>query len=178
MTGYEPTLRTSFIIYSITSLCCFFNDIIYKFIAILIKVSLFVQQLITIASPREASSQQRLLLQAQWAILLTQRDSIDRQLAELDLSLTPQQQNQIISSPLHGHSPITDSSLSTRRFSSRTTPATQRRQRSRPNSNSYSFAPHPIPFTPPRTPDEVRRNNIVIWLNEIRARQHQENSNP
>lgn len=33
------------------------------------------------------------------------------------------------------------------------------------------FRPYPLPYTPPRTPEEVRKNNIVNWINEIRAQQ-------
>ncbi len=27
--------------------------------------------------------------------------------------------------------------------------------------------PYPLPFTPPRTPEELRRNNIVEWINDL-----------
>jgi hypothetical protein len=29
--------------------------------------------------------------------------------------------------------------------------------------------PYPLPYTPPRTPEEQRRNNIIAWVNELRS---------
>jgi hypothetical protein len=53
-----------------------------------------------------------------------------------------------------------------------TTPLRQRRRRTLRQTNIGE--PYPLPFSSPRTPEEVRRNNIVVWLNEIRS-QHQNN---
>lgn len=37
--------------------------------------------------------------------------------------------------------------------------------------------PHPLPYTPPRTPDEEQRNRIVAWVNKLRLQQHNYNGN-
>jgi hypothetical protein len=56
------------------------------------------------------------------------------------------------------------------------TPLRQRRRRTLRQTNIGE--PYPLPFSSPRTPEEVRHNNIVIWLNEIRSQHQNNHGNP
>ncbi len=59
---------------------------------------------------------------------------------------------------------------------SNSTPLRQRRRRTLRQTNIGE--PYPLPFSSPRTPEEARHNNIIIWLNDIRSRNQNHHGNP
>ena len=80
------------------------------------------------------------------------------------LALTNQHQRpQHTTSPLRGQQQLHNQLAPTTNASPRRPSTITSRQRS-------IGRPYPIPFSPPRTPEEVRRNNIIEWLNDIRLR--------
>ena len=37
--------------------------------------------------------------------------------------------------------------------------------------------PYPLPFNPPRTPEEERQNSVTVWINELRLKNISSNGN-
>jgi hypothetical protein len=125
----------------------------------------------------ETLDQQIIRYQTRRSELLAQRDEISRQLTDIDNAIqnlhrlasteqraTPQRTSTYLS-------PIRTSS---HRSSQTTTPNSARRPRIRHSSIGI---PYPLPFNPPRTPEEERRNSIIIWVNELRARNNIKDGN-
>ncbi len=115
------------------------------------------------------SSYQCHRLQAERQALLAQRDYISRQIAQLDelLRSTTGTPNSVITAETETL-PVTPSpSIPLQRNASqRSTPP-----RSGVHNRNRSLRigqPYPIPYTPPRTPEEERRNNVIAWLNDLR----------
>jgi hypothetical protein len=115
------------------------------------------------------SSYQCHRLQAERQALLVQRDYISRQIAKLDelLQSTTSQTNSVATTePENLPATPSPSIPSQHNASQRSTPP-----RSGPHNRRRPVRigqPYPIPYTPPRTPEEERRNNVIAWLNDLR----------
>jgi hypothetical protein len=113
-------------------------------------------------------------LRALRSSLLRQQEIIVRQLAGIDTILT--EQTQLTSSArtvLNCDERTPSTSLSEDQQQSQLVTPTRIRQRTG-NRQSSIFIPYPLPYTPPRTPEEERRNNITIWINELRAQNYKQ----
>jgi hypothetical protein len=118
----------------------------------------------------ETPDQQLVRYQTRRSELLAQRDEISRQITDLDIAI--QDIHRSVSSEQRALPQRTFTSLSPIRtsghgISHNTTPRSERRPRIRHPSIGI---PYPLPFNPPRTPEEERRNSIIVWVNELRAR--------
>jgi hypothetical protein len=147
-----------------------FTDIILSIITLLITLASSLQRQTTRLRCPTSRNVERLSLEAQRSFLLSKRAVIDNQITELDRLLesereatSPDAANHVPkSSERHDEAIVTVAipSISPDRNC----------QRRHGNRVGRRVAQFPLPFSPPRTPEEVRRNNIIMWLNEIRAR--------
>jgi hypothetical protein len=108
-------------------------------------------------------------LQEAHSALLLQRADLSRQISEIELLI-----NSIIQSPSPAPEPAQETntiptSLSLIPATPTTENNTPQRHIRRRSRRSGIGRPYPLPFTPPRTPEEVRRNNIVECINDLRA---------
>ncbi len=101
--------------------------------------------------------------------MLVQRDYISRQIGQLDellqsMTSTP---NSVVTAETETLPATPSPSITLQRNASqRSTPL-----RSGVHNRNRSIRigqPYPIPYTPPRTPEEERRNNMIAWLNDLR----------
>lgn len=134
------------------------NDIIYSIVTILLTLSMSLQQYSTRLPSAASIIQRQHALKAQRSFLLAKRALLDQQIVEIDNML-----NDPSSSP--------PNQTTTESANSAVTSPTQCRQRSSARRSKATTSYHRLPFSPPRTPEEVRRNNIIIWINEMRAQQ-------
>jgi hypothetical protein len=116
-------------------------------------------------------------LQATRSELLQQQVALSQRLADIDTviasfqqsSIQPQQdltqQNPAVASP----------HTTTTHLARHSTPPRQRRRTS--TKPSSIGKPYPLPYTPPRTPEEERRNNIIAWINDLRQQNINNNGN-
>jgi hypothetical protein len=125
------------------------------------------------------SSYQCHRLQAERQALLIQRDYISRQIAQINelLHSTTSPSNSVVTAEIE-NLPVTPSPSITlqRNASQRSTPP-----RSGVHHRHRSVRighPYPIPYTPPRTPEEERRNNVIAWLNELRLQNQLKDGKP
>jgi hypothetical protein len=108
-------------------------------------------------------------LQEAHSALLFQRADLSRQISEIELLI-----NSITQSSSPAPVPAQDTiTIPTSSSLIPSPPSTendtpQRRIRRRIRRSGIG-RPYPLPFTPPRTPEEIRRNNIVEWINDLRS---------
>jgi hypothetical protein len=105
----------------------------------------------------DLSNHQLLRLQASRSLLVIQQEEISRWLEEIDTSI--QHSEHQSDNTIHQQPAISPST------SPQTTPLRSRQRMF--HQNTSSGHPYPLPFNPPRTPEEVRSNNIVAWLNNL-----------
>jgi hypothetical protein len=134
------------------------------------QLSLAIHHLLQFLLSDKPRNQQNNWLHATHTALLTHRDIISRQIEATDtllqslLALTNQHQRpQNTNSPLRGQQQL-HSQLA------HVTNASPRRPFNNTSRQRSIGRPYLIPFSPPRTPEEVQRNNIIEWLNNIRSR--------
>ncbi len=121
----------------------------------------------------ETVQQQLVRLQAARSALIIQSTDIAKRLDDIDVAIQKLNQEQ-----LHTQAETLKTSHTIER---QTNPphqsqlqSTPPRVRSRKQNRQSSIGPlYPLPYTPPRTPEEVRRNNIIAWVNDLRN-QHQQ----
>ena len=145
--------------YKITRDCILF--FLNTLLDILSELARSVQQLPSV----ETSVQRLLRLQAARSALLLQQEDILRKLREIDAEL-----NQL--SQPNSTSQLNDAAPSdtVQPEQPQVTPSRVRpRYTRRPSSIGR---PHRRPFDPPWTPEEVRQNNIIEWINELRNTNH------
>jgi hypothetical protein len=120
----------------------------------------------------ETVQQQLVRLQAARSALQIQRADIAKRLEEIDAAINQLTQQQIIQSEKSDTSVTTLQQTIEREQAQtqRTPPRTQSRNQ---KSSSSIGHPYPLPYNPPHTPEGVRRNNIIAWVNDLR-KQHQQ----
>jgi hypothetical protein len=164
-----------------TILLHFFCDVIKFLLSILSHfISIIQSRPLQPLPTADSLPNQLICLRAQRSALIAQRDLIQHQIADLDASInviiqlsdSNQTSNALISPQLsrpHLSSPSSTPTHQTQHH----TPTTPQRRRTRSTTHPTSTGkPYPIPYLPPRTPEEERRNNIISWVNELRARNH------
>ncbi len=139
-------------------LCNFILVILNACITLLFAIFCSLQSL----QSTDSSNRQHLRLQASRSLLVLQQEEISRWLEEIDTSIRNSEQQ----------SDIRPQSIISPSTSPQTTPIRSRQRTFRQLSSIGR--PYPLPFNPPRTPEEVRRNNIVAWLNDIRSQNKEE----
>ena len=144
-----------------------FTDILLSIITLLITLASSLQRH-TMRPPSPASRNlQRLSLEAQRSFLLSKRAVIDHLVTEVEKLLESEHEAPSLPNTTN-HDPNasdrTDETIVPVSIPSITPDRTCQRRAGR------RVKQFQLPFSPPRTPDEVRRNNIIIWLNEIGAR--------
>jgi hypothetical protein len=108
------------------------------------------------------------LQEAHSALLLQQAD-LSRRITELELLITSLTQSASpASAPTQNITTTLTSPSLIPSIPSIENVTPQRHLRRRTRHSSVG-RPYPLPFTPPRTPEEVRRNNIIEWINDLRA---------
>ena len=109
--------------------------------------------------------QQLIQLRDDHSALLLQCEDISRRLTNIEESLQWLTQ---ISLPVdtQGNQHSTVQLSTSDHFPKSSLLATPPRRR-RPSSVGI---PYPLPFIPPRTPEEIRRNNIIAWVNDMRLK--------
>lgn len=150
-------------------------DIIIFFLTLASKIISFLSKRDSL--PIESESTRLHRLQRERSELVIQRETLPLQITNIESSIQ-NIQKEIIDNRNTDRTPPRDTpdqrDLAT--ASSRPLhPINRFRPRGR---RSTVVRPYPIPYTPPRTPDEERRNRVVEWLNELRLRQHDRNGNP
>jgi hypothetical protein len=130
------------------------------------------------SSSESLEPQQLLLLQETRSALLLQQEEISRQLVVIYASIKKLTQLHLNhqNDPSRSINPVISSSVSAQPESTNITPV--RRRRRRTTQQLSGCVPYPLPFQPPRTPDEERRNNIVAWINDLRQQQYSQNEHP
>jgi hypothetical protein len=120
------------------------------------------------SSSEESAADKLLRLKNERNALIHQRDQITNQLEAIDTSI--QQLSAESNTIITTFDQRLDSSYSSPRRAVVVSP-TERpprpTQRTRQRLTSIGV-PYPLPFTPPRTPEEERRNRVVAWVNELR----------
>lgn len=145
--------------YKITRDCILF--FLNTLLDILSELARSVQQLPSV----ETSNQRLLRLQAARSALLLQQEDILRKLREIDAELNQLSQPNSTSQLIDAASSDTVQPEQPQVTPSRVRPRTTRRP-------SSIGRPYRRPFDPPRTPEEVRQNNIIEWINELRNTKH------
>jgi hypothetical protein len=145
--------------YTIIRDCILF--LLNTLLAILSEFARSVQQ----SSAVETSDQRLLRLQAARSALLLQQEDVLRKLreiaAEIDQLSQPNSTSQLLGAvPLDTAQPEQPQV---------TPPRVRPRHTRRPSSIG---CPYRRPFDPPRTPEEVRQNNIIEWINDLRNTNH------
>jgi hypothetical protein len=127
--------------------------------------------------PTESLSIRLQRLQNERSELIIQRENLSIKITDIessikDIQLSIADTRNIARTPsrdtLHQRGPDTASSSSLH-------PVSRLRPRAR---RSTVGIPYPTPYTPPRTPEEERRNRVVEWLNELRLQRHAQNGDP
>ena len=113
-------------------------------------------------------------LQATRSVLLQQQANLSRHIADIDAAIVSLQQPSIpIQQVLTQQSSVVANPHMTPHSVQHSTPPRHRRRTiQRPSSIGK---PYPLPYTPPPTPEEERRNNIIAWINDLRQ-QHIDNN--
>jgi hypothetical protein len=106
-------------------------------------------------------------LQAARETLLHHKDELSRRIEEIDSAI-----KHIQEFPVTSFSSTTqDSSPSVPLSTTIPSPILQqtppRTRISHNNRHLSAVKPYPLPYCPPRTPDEERKNRIVTWVNEL-----------
>jgi hypothetical protein len=149
------------------------TDIITLLIIFFTKVSSFIQHLIALAPTIGSAPHQLLCLRAQRSALVIQRDILVRQLTDIEDSIalleqasTPSSTAPISMQPPSSLVPTTDLIPTSPQRSYRS----PSRVRCQPTGRL-----HPLPYTPPRTPEEVRRNEVTLWINDLITKNNNKN---
>ena len=118
----------------------------------------------------ETIQEERARLQVARSALVLQQADITRRIDDIDVAI--QQLNQRYSAVQSDPPPPSNTPLQqSTNLQSVPTPSTPPNVRSRIQHRVSSIGrPYPLPYTPPRTPEEQRRNNIINWVNEMRKR--------
>jgi hypothetical protein len=121
---------------------------------------------------------QLICLRAKRSALIAQWDLIQHQIADLDASINviiqlsdSNQTSNALSSPQLSRPHLSPPSSTPTHQTQHPTPTTPQWTCSTTHPTSTG-KPYPIPYLPPCTPEEERRNNIIIWVNELRARNY------
>ncbi len=123
-----------------TLLLDFLCDLILSLLNTITSTFLTVLRLSHQFQSNEPSHQRLTRLQATRSALVIQQEILSRQIASIDELIN--------------------------RFNQHNTPPCPR---SRFHTRQPSIGiPYPIPYTPPRTPEEERKNNIIAWVNKLR----------
>lgn len=121
----------------------------------------------------ETVQQQLVRLQAARSALLIQSADIAKRLDDIDVAIQQLNQEQLHSSTetlTTSHTIERNTNQLNQSQIQSTPPRVRSRRQNRPSSIGR---PYPLPYNPPRTPEEVRRNNIIAWVNDLRN-QHQQ----
>ena len=122
---------------------------------------------------RNQSSQNIVHLHVARSVLLLQKDAIQRRIEAIDESIKLFHQL----SNTQDSAETTAQSAAVLQHETSHLPVEQRtppRNRTRSNTRYTNIGkPYPLPYTPPRTPDEERRNRIIEWVNDLR-KQHRD----
>jgi hypothetical protein len=109
-------------------------------------------------------------LQAEHSALLLQWDNLSQQIADLEALMHTAGHTFVPTTPLQ-QTASDPSSLSFPTLQNPQTRTTPPRTPTRHCTHRSSIGrPYPLPYSPPRTPDEARRNRIVEWVNELRLK--------
>jgi hypothetical protein len=164
----------------ITILLHLFCDFLRFFLISIIHCITIFQSYMRSLHSMDSLATQLQKLQAKRSTLLAQCDSLQQQIAHLDASITcinrlstsisltsPESQEQVTNFSAMSTQRISSIPPNSTNFPPQHTP---QRRNYRPNTcRSFIGEPYPLPFTPPRTPEEKCRNNIIIWVNELRS---------
>jgi hypothetical protein len=117
--------------------------------------------------PNNTMTQHHSLLQAARATLLRHKDELSRRIEEIDIVIQHLQATHRTSVS----STTPDSYPSVSLQNNIPSPNLQRTPiRNRISNNIRQFRadePYPLPYRPPRTPDEERKNRIATWVNKL-----------
>lgn len=136
--------------------------LILSFINITITILSAIHRSFQDLQTSEPSHQRLIRLQGVRLALVRQQETITRWLDEINQYI----QRDLIQSPSLTNQPENLTSSTPRHT------RVQTRQRRSAQSSTIGN-PYPLPYTPPRTPEEVRRNNIIEWINDLHQ-QHKE----
>jgi hypothetical protein len=120
--------------------------------------------------PDDTDTQHHRHLQAACATLLRHKDELSRRIEEIDIAIHNLQESPTTSIsrlPTEASKAVL-SPESTRLQTLQRTPIRIRTTNN--NRQSRANDPYPLPYCPPRTPDEERKNRIVAWVNELRTK--------
>jgi hypothetical protein len=154
----------------ITIFCDILHFLLTHLLVFISKIRYYIDQLNLI----NVQDIQLRKLRVQQSVLIAQRDLLQQQIDSITVSIdsiiastespSTSQVVPISSAPIpsdHQQLPQLPPSTSTPQQS------TARRRIAR---RHYKVGePYPLPYTPPKTPEEQRRNNIVAWINELRS---------
>jgi hypothetical protein len=146
-------------------------DYIYAFILFLINILIIFFELFCRLfhhlQTRASSVSTLTKLQATRSVLLQQQADLSRRVADIDAAIASiQRSSNPIQQELTQQSSAVANLYTTPSSVQHSTPPRHRRRTvQRPSSIGK---PYPLPYNPPRTPEEERRNNIVAWINDLR----------
>ncbi len=161
----------------LTILFDFLCDIVIVLITTIKNILFIVKDSFRPLLTNKPAHSQLLHLQTERSVLLVQQDHISQGIADLDttiqhlLDLTSSRHNAPTNFPPADSSPFRTSHLM---ISQNTPQPTRNRNRTHPMSVGV---PYPLPFTPPHTPEEIQHNSIIVWVNELRLKNHSHNGN-
>ncbi len=158
----------------LTKVLCLLCDIFIFLIAFLNATLSGIYRLLQDIYHRYSSGHKITYLRAKHASLLRQQEIIVSQLADIDSAIIEQTQStSLVSTVLHreDNTPPTSSSEDQPQAP---LVAPTRILRRIINRQSSVGVPYPLPYTPPRTPEEEHRNNIIIWINELCAQNYKQ----
>lgn len=145
----------------------FLRDFALLLINTITKLLSSIQSLHQASSSNKPFNQTAHLQETRTALIL-QQEEISRRIAEIEDQIQSLTKSTTQDQAKNCPTTITDSPLTqtNQPIESITTPIRRRR---RPTSIGK---PYPLPFIPPRTPEEERRNNVISWINDIRRLHH------
>jgi hypothetical protein len=126
---------------------------------------------------RKSTSEKLIHLTEVRTALLLQQDSIQKQIENIDIVI-----QQLSSESLPVNSTVSQTPESIPLTSENHTavspprPQSQTILRRRPRHTRIG-EPYPLPFNPPRTPEEERQNSVTVWINELRLKNISSNGN-
>jgi hypothetical protein len=113
-------------------------------------------------------------LQATRSVLLQQHADLSWRIADIDAAIASiHQSSNHIQQDFTQQSPVVANPRTMSHSAQHSTPP-RHRQRTIQRPSSIG-KPYPLPYTPPPTPEEERRNNIIAWINDLRQ-QHIDNN--
>jgi hypothetical protein len=120
--------------------------------------------------PNDTVTQHHCHLQAARVTLLCHKDEISHRIEEIDIAIQHIQASHTtsVSSTIPDSSPVVSFPNIIPSPNLQRKPI--RRRLSTNNRQIRADEPYPLPYRPPRTPDEERKNRIVTWVNELRSR--------